>query len=86
MVAAIAQRIGAKPPPRPRVNRTALLALGCALIWLAGVGSMLAILLGHRARATIKLSDGRERGQRIATAASAGGVLGLACPLVFGLV
>lgn len=85
MVTAIAQRIGAKPPPRPRINRTALIALGCGLLWLAGIGSMLAIVLGHKARVAIKLTDGRECGEGVAVGAIVTGLLGLGLPLLLGL-
>lgn len=85
MVAAIARRIGAKPAPRPRTNRIALVALGCGLFWLAGIGSMLAIFLGQRARVAIKLSDGRQRGGHIALAAVVTGLIGLAVPMLLGL-
>lgn len=60
---------------RGQLSGLAVVALGCAVIWVFGLGSLLAVVLGHLARRRI-----RSRGQRggaIALVALLLGYLGL---------
>ena len=62
--------------PRPR-NRLAVISLLLALLWLFGVGSLLAIVLGVVALRQIRAADGAQGGRGTATAGIAVGVIGL---------
>jgi hypothetical protein len=74
------------PPPAPAVppafvrpapvNGLAVASLVCGLVWMAWLGSLLAIIFGHIALDQIKESDGRESGRGIAIAGLALGYLG----------
>ncbi len=61
----------------PRTNSKAVLSLVLALAWLGGLGSVLGIVVGLRARQEIRLSSGAQIGSGLATAGVAVGVVGL---------
>ncbi len=79
------------PPPQivqqniihsnPSNNGLAVASLVLSLLWLCGIGSLLAVIFGHIARGQIKRSNGRETGAGLALA---GLILGY-LPLVIGV-
>lgn len=72
----------ARAPLKARPNVCAVAGLLCGCLWVAGLGSLSAIVLGHRAVASIQLSDGRQFGRRLALTAIFLGWVGLAVPLL----
>lgn len=74
-----------QPPPSRGVNGMAIASMICSVMWMYGVGSVLAIIFGSIARRQI-----RERGESGGAMATAGliiGVLGLiGAVLVISLV
>jgi hypothetical protein len=75
------------PPPAPPapapvfvrpapVNGLAVASLICGLLWMAWLGSALAIVFGHLALDQIRRSDGAQGGRGIAVAGLALGYLG----------
>lgn len=66
------------------VNRRAAAAIVFAVVWVWGVGSLLAVVYGSLAKRSIDRSNGRAGGGGIAVMAIVLGCIGLACvPLVF---
>lgn len=57
-------------------SRLAIASLASAVVWLLGIGSMLAILLGGMALKEIEGSDGRRRGRDLAMAGILLGAIG----------
>lgn len=84
MIAALAATT-ARPALKPRISVPAVAAAVCGAAWLVGLGSLLAIILGHRALTAIRLSDGRTYGDRLALAAIFMGWVGLSIPLLVAL-
>ncbi len=73
------------PAPAPvvaRTNGTAVASFVLALVGLLGVGSVLGIIFGYRARREIRRSRGAQRGDRLALAAIVIGFCTLALFLV----
>lgn len=68
---------------KPRTNLFAILSLAVSLFWLAGIGSIGAIVLGHMAKRQIAASKGTETGLGLAGAGMAIGYIGLAILLVY---
>jgi hypothetical protein len=62
----------------------AITSLVLSIVWLCGLGSLIAVILGHLARGDIKRSQGRVGGRGLATAGLVIGYLGLAFTLVIG--
>ncbi len=56
----------------------AIASLFCGIIWLFGIGSVLAIVLGYAGMKEIRGSNGRRSGWAIALAGLITGVVGLA--------
>src|SRR5882757_4212349 len=62
------------PPPRPPAAATgqtsslAIASVVAAVLWLAGIGAVLALVLGYQARRQINKSAGRQTGSNLATA------------------
>lgn len=81
MVAALADRV-AQAPLRPRLNILAVAAAICGGLWVGGLGSLVALVLGYHALGAIRLSDGRQYGARLASTAIFTGWVGLLVPLV----
>ena len=86
-IVAAASDFAPAPPGGPvrEVNGLAVASLLLGVLWLFGVGAVLAIILGFRARWEIKRSDGRQRGLSLALAGIIVGVLGLAVVLIGAL-
>ncbi len=63
--------------PVRKTNGLAIASLVCSLIWLGGLGSILAILFGFIARAQIKKSEGPVEGSGLALAGIIVGFVGL---------
>jgi len=64
------------PAPVPTTNGLAIASLVLGIVWLSGLGSLLAVIFGHVARGQIKRTG--QRGQGLATAGLILGYLGLA--------
>lgn len=63
--------------PVQKTNGLAVASLVCSLVWLGGVGSILAIIFGFVARAQIKRSEGGVQGNGLAIAGIIIGFVGL---------
>lgn len=70
--------------PPSTTSAKAIASLVLSLLWFCGVGSLVAVILGHLARGDIKRSQGRVGGLGVATAGLVIGYLGLAFTLVVG--
>lgn len=84
----------APPPPQapgsaygtaPKTNGLAIASLVLGIVWVWWIGSLLAIIFGHRARSQIDGSGGAETGRGMATAGLVLGYLGLGF-LILGIV
>lgn len=73
-----AGRSGARGGAAPRYNGTAIASLVCALVWMWGLASIAAVVLGNKARNEIDASGGAETGRGLATAGIVLGWLGIA--------
>jgi hypothetical protein len=60
-----------------KTNGLAVASLVCSLVWLGGLGSILAIIFGFIARAQIKKADGNVQGNGLAIAGIIIGFVGL---------
>ena len=71
------------PPPGPpvaafsQVNSLAIASLVLGVLWFAGIGAVLALVFGYRARSQIKNSAGRQSGSGLATAGIILGWIGI---------
>jgi len=68
-----------------QTNGMAIASLLAAVLWLAGIGAVLALVFGYRARWEIKNSAGRQTGSGLATAGIVLGWIGVTI-LVAGLI
>jgi hypothetical protein len=82
----------ADPPPPgqavavfSQVNGLAIASLLLAVLWFAGIGAVLALVFGYRARRQIENSAGRQTGSGLATAGIILGWIGVAI-LVAGII
>jgi hypothetical protein len=85
----------AEPPPdaaaqaapiivqTPSVNGLAVGSFVLSLLWLFGVGSVLAVIFGHVALRQIKRSQGRQSGRGLAVAGLIIGYVGFLPPILF---
>jgi hypothetical protein len=64
----------------------AVLSLGLSILWLSGIGSLLAVILAVMARKRIKESRGSRTGEGFAIAGLVLGVLGVLGGVVLGVV
>jgi len=69
--------------PVRRTNGLAIASLVCSLVWLGGVGSLLAVIFGFVARSQIKRAEDHEEGNGLAIAGIIIGFVGL---VTIGLV
>jgi hypothetical protein len=70
------------PPSQPvaafsQVNGLAIASLLLAVLWFAGIGAVLALAFGYRARSQIKNSAGRQTGSGLAAAGIILGWIGI---------
>jgi Domain of unknown function (DUF4190) len=63
--------------PVQKTNGLAVASLVCSLVWLGGLGSILAIVFGFMARSQIKRSEGNVQGSGLAVAGIIIGFVGL---------
>jgi hypothetical protein len=80
----------AGPPPGPpgdfsQVNGFAIASVLAAVLWLAGIGAVLALIFGYRARAQINSSAGTQTGSGLAAAGIILGWIGVMI-LVAGVI
>jgi len=61
-----------------QTNGLAIAALVCGIVWMGGLGSILALVLGYTARNQIDGSGGREGGRGLAVAGIVLGWVGVA--------
>jgi hypothetical protein len=71
--------------PAPVTNGLAIGSLVSAVLWMGGLGSLFAVILGHLALRQIGAADGRQAGRGVALAGLTLGYLGLLLPLLFAL-
>lgn len=69
-------------PRRTGTNMLAVASLVLGILWIAGLGSILAVVLGFVAMRQIEKSEGAQEGMALATA---GVVLGLVGVIVLGV-
>jgi hypothetical protein len=67
----------------PQTNVLAILSLVFSLIWLAGLGSIGAVVLGHMAKRQIAASNGHQTGDGLATAGLVIGYIGIGIMLIY---
>jgi Domain of unknown function (DUF4190) len=80
------QPYGTMPMARPpKTNGTAIASLVLSLVWLGGLGSLLAIIFGISSRSAIKKSQGQQTGEGLALAGLIIGILGLLGSALFYL-
>jgi hypothetical protein len=61
----------------PETNGLALTSLFLGIFWIFGLGSVVAIYLGHKALKEIEASDGAQSGRAFAWTGIASGIFGL---------
>ena len=73
---------------RTRSNGLAVASLVLGILWLFGIGSVMAVVFGHVAHGQIDASHGTQVGRGMATAGLVLGYIGVAIPLllVIGLI
>jgi hypothetical protein len=70
----------------PKTNPMAIGSLVLSLLWLGGLGSVGAVVLGHMAKREIARSQGRQSGANLATAGLVIGYIGLAIMALYLLI
>jgi hypothetical protein len=70
----------------PTTNAMAIGSLVLSLLWLGGLGSVGAVVLGHMSKREIARSQGRQSGANLATAGLVIGYIGLAIMAIYLLV
>ena len=68
--------------PVRETNGSAIASVLLGVLWLAGIGSLLALVFGYRARREIKNSAGSQKGSGMATAGIILGWIGIAILLI----
>jgi uncharacterized membrane protein len=68
--------------PSKRTNGLAVVSLLLGVLWFAGIGSVLALIFGYRARREIKNSGGSQTGSALAIAGIILGWAGILIPLI----
>ncbi len=71
---------------RPSTNPMAIGSLVLSLVWLGGLGSIGAVVLGHMSKREIARSQGRQSGDSLATAGLIIGYIGLAIMAIYLLI
>jgi hypothetical protein len=70
----------------PTTNPMAIGSLVLSLLWLGGIGSVGAVVLGHMSKREIARSQGRQSGANLATAGLAIGYIGLVIMAIYLLI
>jgi hypothetical protein len=70
----------------PKTNGYAIASLVCGIVWIWGIGSILALVFGYSAKAQIDRSGGREGGRGLAVAGIVLGWVGVAGLIIFLLM
>ncbi len=73
------------PPPPTRTNGMAIAALVLGIVWVYGVGSVLALVFGYSAKAEIDRSGGAQTGRGMAVAGIVLGWVGVGL-IAFGIL
>jgi Domain of unknown function (DUF4190) len=68
--------------PYRETNGSAIVAVVLGVLWFAGIGSVLALVFGYRARREIKKSGGSQKGSTLATVGIILGWIGIAILLI----
>jgi hypothetical protein len=68
---------------RASTNGLAIASLVLGIVWLAGLGSLLALIFGLKARRQIDWSNGTQGGRGMATAGIVLGIIGLVGALAY---
>lgn len=71
---------------QPTTNPMAIGSLVLSLLWLGGLGSVGAVVLGHMGKREIARSQGRQSGDNLATAGLVIGYIGLAIMVIYLLI
>lgn len=66
-----------------RTNGMAIASLVLGIVWIGGIGAILALVFGTKARRSIDASGGREGGRGMATAGVVLGCIGIAGAVVY---
>jgi hypothetical protein len=74
------------PMPRRKTNSFAIVSLVCSLIWLAGIGSVLAVIFGSIAIRQLRGPRRYEEGEGMALAGLIVGVLGILGAVLTGIL
>lgn len=69
--------------PTARTNRMAIASLVLGILWLGGVGAVLALVFGKNAQRAIDESHGLETGRGMATAGIVLGVVGIVGAILY---
>ncbi|MDQ3987116.1 MAG: DUF4190 domain-containing protein [Actinomycetota bacterium] len=67
----------------PKTNGLAIASLVLSILWICGVGSILAVIFGHLGKKQIEQSQGREQGSGLATAGLIIGYIGIAFLILY---
>jgi Domain of unknown function (DUF4190) len=73
----VAQPPGWYAPAARKANTMAVASLVLSILWLGGLGSLLAVIFGISGRKQIERSQGQENGEGLAIAGLIVGILGL---------
>ena len=72
------------PPPTPlKTNGLAIASLVLGIVWIYGIGAILALVFGYQAKRQIDASNGREGGRGLAIAGIVLGWVGIGVVLLF---
>ena len=74
------------PGPPARTNSLSVVSLVTAVLWLCGLGSLIAVVTGHVGLSQIRRSGGSEGGRGLAVAGLIVGYLGLAATVLAGVL
>ena len=70
-------------PAAPKTNGLAIASFVLSLLWIAGLGSLLAVIFGISSRNSIKRSHGQQTGDGFAIAGLIIGIVGLLGAILF---
>jgi hypothetical protein len=73
-----AAALDAPPPDQRQINALAIASVAAAVLWFAGLGAVLALVFGYRARRQIRNAPDTQTGSRLAVAGIVLGWIGIA--------